>query len=683
MIIALVGNPNCGKTTLFNALTGSTQYVGNWPGVTVEKKLGVLRGNPRVTVADLPGIYSLEAASPDEKAARAFLEKERPDVILNIIDATNLERNLYLTTQLLELGIPLVLALNVMDMVEKKGDRIDIPRLSKELGCPVVPMAASKGKGVREAAEAAVSLGLRRERTLAGCPKGKTPGGKEDGRQAGGAASQQVLKGKDADAVLPDEAAASMRYREVDRLVALTVRRNHKARNTTRQIDRILMNRLLGFPIFAALMWAVYMVSVNLVGGTVTGWLQEKLFQDLIGGSLLDLLEAMGTAQWLQSLLTDGLLRGVGAVLSFLPQIAVLFLICAADDRIVLLPGNPGGLRIYGPGSVPDGPAAEAAWTFRKIFYPIFSRHRVLCSRDYGQPDDRGSNQPASDYFLTPFIPCSAKLPLFALLGGAFFPDKTWVAPSMYFVGMGAAIFAGLLLKKWKPFHREASGFVMELPDYRLPNLKSVGRRVWERIKAFVVKAGTIIFIGCGILWFLQRFDRTLAVSQPSESILADLGRCLAPLFTPLGFGRWEAAVAALSGALAKENIVAALEILLPRTGAPAADGAAAWGLSSVFTPLSAYSFMLFNLLAAPCIGAVSAMRKELGSWKWTLAAVGFQTGTAYLVAMLVYQTGLALFYGGSLLFTAAIWGLTGLILWQLTCLQGKNQPRKKSRTAA
>lgn len=256
-----------------------------------------------------------------------FLEKERPDVILNIIDATNLERNLYLTKQLLELGIPLVLALNVMDMVEKKGDRIDIPRLSKELGCPVVPMAASKGKGVREAAETAVSLGLRRERTLAGCPKGKTPGGKEDGRQAGGAASQQVLKGKDADAVLPDEAAASMRYREVDRLVALTVRRNHKARNTTRQIDRILMNRLLGFPIFAALMWAVYMVSVNLVGGTVTGWLQEKLFQDLIGGSLLDLLEAMGTAQWLQSLLTDGLLRGVGAVLSFLPQIAVLFLI--------------------------------------------------------------------------------------------------------------------------------------------------------------------------------------------------------------------------------------------------------------------------------------------------------------------------------------------------------------------
>ena len=673
MIIALVGNPNCGKTTLFNALTGSTQYVGNWPGVTVEKKLGVLRGNPRVTVADLPGIYSLEAASPDEKAARAFLEKERPDVILNIIDATNLERNLYLTTQLLELGIPLVLALNVMDMVEKKGDRIDIPRLSKELGCPVVPMAASKGKGVREAAEAAVSLGLRRERTLAGCLKGKTPGGKEDGRQAGGAASQQVLKGKDADAVLPDEAAASMRYREVDRLVALTVRRNHKARNTTRQIDRILMNRLLGFPIFAALMWAVYMVSVNLVGGTVTGWLQEKLFQDLIGGSLLDLLEAMGTAQWLQSLLTDGLLRGVGAVLSFLPQIAVLFLIlslledCGYMARVAFLMDRL--LKRLGLSG--------------KSFIPFLvgtgcSVPAIMASRTI---EDQTSRR--LTIFLTPFIPCSAKLPLFALLGGAFFPDKTWVAPSMYCVGMGAAIFAGLLLKKWKPFHREASGFVMELPDYRLPNLKSVGRRVWERIKAFVVKAGTIIFIGCGILWFLQRFDRTLAVSQPSESILADLGRCLAPLFTPLGFGRWEAAVAALSGALAKENIVAALEILLPRTGAPAADGAAAWGLSSVFTPLSAYSFMLFNLLAAPCIGAVSAMRKELGSWKWTLAAVGFQTGTAYLVAMLVYQTGLALFYGGSLLFTAAIWGLTGLILWQLTCLQGKNQPRKKSRTAA
>ena len=411
-------------------------------------------------------------------------------------------------------------------------------------------MAASKGKGVREAAEAAVSLGLRRERTLAGCLKGKTPGGKEDGRQAGGAASQQVLKGKDADAVLPDEAAASMRYREVDRLVALTVRRNHKARNTTRQIDRILMNRLLGFPIFAALMWAVYMVSVNLVGGNSDRLASRK---------------ALSRPDWRESF-------GSAGSYGYGPMAAKpvdrrpaegsrgCAQLSAANCRAVPDPLFAGGLRIYGPGSVPDGPAAEAAWTFRKIFYLIFSRHRVLCSRDYGQPDDRGSNQPAPDYFFNAVHPLQRQASPICFAGGAFFPDKTWVAPSMYFVGMGAAIFAGLLLKKWKPFHREASGFVMELPDYRLPNLKSVGRRVWERIKAFVVKAGTIIFIGCGILWFLQRFDRTLAVSQPSESILADLGRCLAPLFTPLGFGRWEAAVAALSGALAKENIVAALE---------------------------------------------------------------------------------------------------------------------------
>ena len=294
MRIALTGNPNSGKTTMYNALTGRNEKVGNWAGVTVEKKEHPIKkayygGEEQLIAVDLPGAYSMSPFTSEESITSAYVKHENPDVIINIVDATNLSRSLFFTTQLLELGIPLVLALNVMDMMEKKGGRIDIPRLSKELGCPVVPMAASKGKGVREAAEAAVSLGLRRERTLAGCLKGKTPGGKEDGRQAGGAASQQVLKGKDADAVLPDEAAASMRYREVDRLVALTVRRNHKARNTTRQIDRILMNRLLGFPIFAALMWAVYMVSVNLVGGTVTGWLQEKLFQDLIGGSLLDL----------------------------------------------------------------------------------------------------------------------------------------------------------------------------------------------------------------------------------------------------------------------------------------------------------------------------------------------------------------------------------------------------------
>lgn len=661
MVIALAGNPNCGKTTLFNELTGSTQYVGNWPGVTVEKTEGRLKGHPEVTVVDLPGIYSLDAVSPDEKAARVFLERERPDVILNITDATNLERNLYLTTQLLELKIPLVLALNVMDVVEKRGDRIDIPGLSQELNCPVIPMAASKGKGIREAARAAVNLGKRKERTFAaGREPHKTDNGALGFESAGVSVASRPRTGK-AESFPSGEAGVAARYREVDRLVQLTVRRNPKALNTARRIDKIILNRFLAFPIFAGLMWAMYAVSVNFVGGAMTGWLQERFFRGLVADNLLSLLQTMGTAQWLQSLLVEGLLGGVGAVLSFLPQIAVLFLIlslledCGYMARVAFLMDRL--LKRLGLSG--------------KSFIPFLigtgcSVPAIAASRTVEDETSRRLT-----IFLTPFIPCSAKLPLFALLAGAFFPERSWVAPSMYFVGMGVAVCAGLFLKRLTPFAREPSGFVMELPPYRLPNLKSVGRRVWERVKAFVIRAGTLIFIGCGVLWFLQRFRWNLTACEPSESILADLGRGLAPLFLPLGFGRWEAVVAALSGAMAKENIVATLEILLP-----AAGGTNPGGLSALFTPLSAYGFMLFNLLAAPCIGAISAMRKELGSWKWTLAAIGFQTGTAYLVSMLVYQTWLAWFYGGNLLIPLIIWGLTGFILWQITRLKPKDQKR-------
>ncbi len=666
MVIALAGNPNCGKTTLFNELTGSTQYVGNWPGVTVEKKEGRLKGRPDVTVVDLPGIYSLDAVSPDEKAARAFLEQERPDVILNITDATNLERNLYLTTQLLELKIPLVLALNVMDVVEKRGDRIDIPMLSRELNCPVVPMAASKGKGVREAARAAVSLGERRQRPFAA---GHGPDRSGDGvlpSESAAAISSPSLRAGKTKSFPSGEEGVSARYREVDRLAGLAVKRNPKAQNTARRIDRIILNRFLGFPIFAGLMWAMYAVSVNLVGGAVTGWLQDAFFRGLAADHLFSLLQTLETAQWLQSLLVEGLLGGVGAVLSFLPQIAVLFFLLSLledcgymarvaflMDRLLKRLGLSG--KSFIPFLIGTGCSVPAIMASRTVEDKVSQRLTI---------------------FLTPFIPCSAKLPLFALLAGAFFPERSWVAPSMYFVGMGAAVCAGLFLKRLSPFAREPSGFVMELPPYRLPNLKSVGRRVWERVKAFVIRAGTLIFIGCGVLWFLQRFRWNLTACAPSESILADLGRGLAPLFTPLGFGRWEAVVAALSGAMAKENIVATLEILLLGTG-----GSDSGGLSILFTPLSAYSFMVFNLLAAPCIGAISAMRKELGSWKWTLAAIGFQTGTAYLVSMLVYQTGLALFCGGNLLFPLAIWVLTGLVLRQITRL--KPRGREKSRRPA
>lgn len=667
MVIALAGNPNCGKTTLFNELTGSTQYVGNWPGVTVEKKEGRLKGQVEVTVVDLPGIYSLDAVSPDEKAARAFLEQERPDVILNITDATNLERNLYLTLQLLELKIPLVLALNVMDVVEKRGDRIDIPKLSQELNCPVVSMAASKGKGVREAARAAVSLGKRQRRTFAIGRGPDKPGDSSLPSENAAAIPSPSSRAGKTKSFPSGEEGVSARYREVDRLVGLTVQRNPKAQNAARRIDKIILNRFLGFPIFAGLMWAMYAVSVNFVGGAVTGWLQEFFFRGLVADNLLSLLQTLGTAHWLQSLLVEGLLGGVGAVLSFLPQIAALFFLISLledcgymarvaflMDRLLKRLGLSG--KSFIPFLIGTGCSVPAIMASRTVEDKVSQRLTI---------------------FLTPFIPCSAKLPLFALLAGAFFPERSWVAPSMYFVGMGAAVCAGLFLKRLAPFAREPSGFVMELPPYRLPNLKSVGRRVWERVKAFVVRAGTLIFIGCGVMWFLQRFRWNLTACAPSESILADLGRGLARLFAPLGFGRWEAVVAALSGVMAKENIVATLEILLPGIGGGTDPG----GLSILFTPLSAYSFMLFNLLAAPCIGAISAMRKELGSWRWTLAAISFQTGTAYLVSMLVYQTGLALFCGGNLLFPLVIWGLTVLILWQITRL--KPRGRKKSRRPA
>ena len=463
------------------------------------------------------------------------------------------------------------------------------------------------------------------------------------------------------------EEGVSARYREVDRLVGLTVQRNPKAQNAARRIDKIILNRFLGFPIFAGLMWAMYAVSVNFVGGAVTGWLQEFFFRGLVADNLLSLLKTLGTAQWLQSLLVESLLGGVGAVLSFLPQIAALFFLISLledcgymarvaflMDRLLKRLGLSG--KSFIPFLIGTGCSVPAIMASRTVEDKVSQRLTI---------------------FLTPFIPCSAKLPLFALLAGTFFPERSWVAPSMYFVGMGAAVCAGLFLKRLAPFAREPSGFVMEMPPYRLPSLKSVGRRVWERVKAFVVRAGTLIFIGCGVMWFLQRFRWNLTACAPSESILADLGRGLAPLFAPLGFGRWEAVVAALSGVMAKENIVATLEILLLGIGGGTDPG----GLSILFTPLSAYSFMLFNLLAAPCIGAISAMRKELGSWRWTLAAISFQTGTAYLVSMLVYQTGLALICGGNLLFPLVIWGLTVLILWQITRL--KPRGRKKSRRPA
>ena len=664
--IALAGNPNSGKTTVFNALTGSTQYVGNWPGVTVEKKEGRLRGHKDVEIIDLPGIYSLSPYSLEEVIARNYLMEETPDAIINIVDASNIERNLYLTTQLLETGIPVVVALNMMDVVKRNGDTIHSSNLSAELGCPVVETSAAKGTGLSDLANAAMAAGQKADQAPLYLFSDTVERGITEIEQIAKDAvtdsrynprwlaiklfenDEKVLE----NLRLPDRAAQAIRqiaescekeydddaesivttqrYDYITGIVGKHVVKNRKQKLTpSDKIDRVLTNRWLALPIFLLIMWGVYYVSIQSIGDMTIGWV-ETLIGEWIGGGVSTLLVNAGAAEWLHSLIIDGIIGGVGAVLVFVPQLMILFLFisiledCGYMARVAFIMDRI--FRRFGLSG--------------KSFIPMLigtgcSVPAIMASRTIENDKDRKMT-----IMLTPFIPCGAKLPVFALFVGAFFPTMAWVAPSMYLLGIVMVILSGVILKRTRPFRGDPAPFVMELPAYRFPRMKGVLIHMWERGKAFMIKAGTIIFVASGAIWFLQSFSWSLQMVDASESILASIGRVVAPIFIPLGFGNWQAAVASITGLLAKEVVVSTFGVLFGIAEASESDPTLLENIGQLFNPASGYAFMVFTLLAAPCFAAIGAMRREFNSWKWTLGTVAFQTGTAYVMALIAYQIG-------------------------------------------
>lgn len=664
MIIALAGNPNCGKTTLFNALTGSSQYVGNWPGVTVEKKEGKLKGNKSVSIMDLPGIYSLSPYTLEEVVTRDYLVDEKPDVILNIVDASNLERNLYLTTQLLETGIPVVVALNMMDMVEKNGDKIDAAKLSQRLGCPVYTISALKETGIKEVTDAAIKAGGSKvtvpnhftgetanalsaiEEVLAGAVKAENARWyavklfeKDEKIQAklNLSADQKakidalVNACEDAEDDDSESIITNGRYAFIAEVLKgiFAKKRKTSELSPSDKIDQIVTNRILALPIFAAVMWVTYYVSIQTVGDWTIGWVE--MFFEWLGGGVEGLLVSIGAADWLLSLCIDGILGGLCSIFVFVPQMMILFFFLSLMEDC--------------------GYMARVAFIFDRIFRRFGLSGKsfipmligtgcgvpaIMATRTIENEKDRRMT-----IMTTTFIPCGAKLPIIALFAGALFPESSWVAPSAYFVGIAAIIISCLFLKTLKPFKGEPAPFVMELPPYHMPSFKGVVIHMWERAKAFIKKAGTVIFIACGIIWFLQSFSFGLElVDDTADSMLAAVGGLFAPLFAPLGFGTWEAAAAALTGLVAKEVVVATLGIVYAVGEVAEDDPTLLAVIPQYFTMASAYAFMIFNLLCAPCFAAIGAIRREMNSAKWTLAAVGYQCGFAYIVALLIYQIG-------------------------------------------
>lgn len=685
--IALAGNPNSGKTTLFNALTGSNQYVGNWPGVTVEKKEGKLKGHKDVIIMDLPGIYSLSPYTLEEVVARNYLIDERPDAIINIIDGTNLERNLFLTTQLTELGIPVVVAINMMDVLKKQGDKIDAARLSTELGCPVVEVSALKGTGVAEVAEAAVKAAAGPktlpqhnfsgsvEHTLAHIEEAvlhHLP--QEQHRffaiklfERDTKIIEKLNLTKDQIAhieedILEREAefdedsesiVTAQRYTYIDSIIKDCVKIKNKGKlSTSDKIDKFVTNRWLALPIFALVMFVVYYVSVTTVGTWITDWTNEALFEEIVPEAVEGFLSSIGTAEWLQNLVIDGIIAGVGAVLGFVPQLLLLFLFLAFLEGC--------------------GYMARIAFILDRIFRRFGLSGKsfipILIGTGCGVPGIMASRTIENDrdrkmtIMTLTFIPCAAKLPIIALIAGALFGGAWWVAPSAYFIGIAAIICSGIILKKTSMFAGDVAPFVMELPPYRMPTLGSILRSMWERGWSFIKKAGTIILLATIVIWFASSYgweDGAFGMVDEDKSILAVIGNAVAWIFTPLGWGNWRSTVAAITGLIAKENIVGTFGILFGYAEV-AEDGAEIWGqLAASFTALSAYSFLVFNLLCAPCFAAIGAIRREMNNSKWFWFAIAYQTGFAYIVSLCVYQLGM-MFTGvfgigtiAALLFTA------------------------------
>lgn len=672
--IALAGNPNCGKTTLFNALTGSNQFVGNWPGVTVEKKEGKLKGHKDVTIMDLPGIYSLSPYTLEEVVARNYLINERPDAILNIVDGTNIERNLYLSTQIMELGIPVIMAVNMMDIVEKNGDKIHIDKLAKKLGCEVVTISALKGTGIKEAADKAVQIAQKKG---AAVPVHEFDKDVEavirtvESKLGSDIVNEQkrffAIKLLEKDDKIteqmksvPDVSAeikqledkfdddtesiiTNERYVYISSIIGDCVTKNKKnAMTTSDKIDRIVTNRWLALPIFAVVMWVVYYVSVTTVGTFVTDWTNDVLFGEIIPPAIENLLNAIHCADWLQGLILDGIVAGVGAVLGFVPQMLVLFLFLAFLESC--------------------GYMARVAFIMDRIFRKFGLSGKsfipMLIGSGCGVPGIMASRTIENDrdrkmtIMTTTFVPCGAKLPIIALIAGALFNGASWVAPSAYFVGIAAIICSGIILKKTKLFAGDPAPFVMELPAYHWPTVSNVLRSMWERGCSFIKKAGTIILMSTIVLWFLMNFGWVdgsfgmLEAEQLNDSILASIGSVIAPLFAPLGWGDWKMAVAAVSGLIAKENVVGTFGILFG-FGEVAEDGAEIWGqLAGSLSTVAAYSFLVFNLLCAPCFAAMGAIKREMNNTKWFFTAIGYQTLLAYVVSLCIYQIG-NLFIGG------------------------------------
>ncbi len=666
--IALAGNPNSGKTTLFNALTGSNQFVGNWPGVTVEKKEGKLKGHKDVIIMDLPGIYSLSPYTLEEVVARNYLIHERPDVILNIVDGTNIERNLYLSTQLMELGIPVVMAVNMMDVVEKNGDQIHIGELRKKLGCEVVEISALKGKGVMKAAEKALALAQNKnfgtsvhkfaeevEEVIA-----RT----EDRLDAGIPQEQRrffAIKLLEKDDKIPEQMQivpdvsdlikeledkmdddtesiiTNERYVYISSIIDSCCTKNREEKlSVSDKIDKVVTNRWLALPIFAAVMFVVYYVSVTTVGDWLTGWTNDTLFGEWIVPGVTSALESIHCADWLTSLVADGIVGGVGAVLGFVPQMLVLFIFLAFLESC--------------------GYMARVAFIMDRIFRKFGLSGKsfipMLIGSGCGVPGIMASRTIENDrdrkmtVMTTTFIPCGAKLPIIALIAGAFFDNAGWVSWSAYFVGIAAIICSGIILKKTKMFAGDPAPFVMELPAYHMPTVGNVLRSMWERGWSFIKKAGTIILLSTIVLWFLQGFGwvdgsfTMLEAEQLDNSILAAIGGVIAPIFKPLGWGNWKMAVAAVTGLIAKENVVATFGVLFGFAEV-AEDGAEIWGtLATTMTGIAAYSFLVFNLLCAPCFAAMGAIKREMNNRKWFWFAIGYQTILAYIVSLCVYQIG-------------------------------------------
>ncbi|RHR18338.1 ferrous iron transport protein B [Blautia sp. AF19-34] len=688
--IALAGNPNCGKTTLFNALTGSNQFVGNWPGVTVEKKEGKLKGHKDVTIMDLPGIYSLSPYTLEEVVARNYLINERPDAIINIVDGTNIERNLYLSTQIMELGIPVVMAVNMMDLVEKAGDKIHTDKLSKLLGCEVVEISALKGTGIQKAAEKAISLAERKNEVT---PVHEFDSKVEDAITAVGTmlgtdipeAQKRFFaikllekddKIKEQMKSVPDVSAeiktledafdddtesiiTNERYVYISSIIGKCVTKGQKGGMTVSdKIDRIVTNRWLALPIFAVVMFIVYYVSITTVGGFLTDWTNDVLFGDIIPPAIEKALVAVNCADWLQGLILDGIVAGVGAVLGFVPQMLVLFIFLAFLEGC--------------------GYMARVAFIMDRIFRKFGLSGKsfipMLIGSGCGVPGVMASRTIESDrdrkmtIMTTTFVPCGAKLPIIALIAGAFFNNAGWVAWSAYFVGVAAIICSGIILKKTKMFSGEPAPFVMELPAYHMPTVGNVLRSMWERGWSFIKKAGTIILLSTIILWFLMSFGWVdgkfgmLDAEQLNDSILASIGNVIAPIFAPLGWTKagegWKMAVAAITGLIAKENVVATFGMLFGFAEV-AEDGSEIWGnLAQVMTPIAAYGFLVFNLLCAPCFAAMGAIKREMNNAKWFWFAIGYQCGLAYIVSLCIYQFG-TLFTGGGF----GLWTVVAVVL--------------------